>query len=97
MSDEAIAQARRLHLHALHGGSVTALDLSRLVQAMERMQARLLAARSSQADINQLREALRAIAELVELDQRSTKSGAQSDINALVREIAGDALGEDRA
>ena len=39
MSDEAIAQARRLHHHVMNGGSVTALDMSRLVQAMEQMQA----------------------------------------------------------
>ncbi len=41
MSDEAVAQARRLHHHVMNGGSVTALDMSRLVQAMERMQAKL--------------------------------------------------------
>jgi len=39
MSDEAVAQARRLHHHVMNGGSVTALDMSRLVQAMEQMQA----------------------------------------------------------
>jgi hypothetical protein len=94
MSNEAIAQARRLHLHALHGGSVTALDLSRLVQAMERMQAKLHAASTSHAEINQLRQALQDIDEAVELDQQSTKTGAASHINALVREIAGAALGE---
>jgi hypothetical protein len=42
MSEEAIAQARRLHHHVMNGGNVTALDLSRLVQAMERMQAEQL-------------------------------------------------------
>jgi len=94
MSNQALAQARRLHLHALHGGSVTALDLGRLVQAMERMQAKLHAGRTSHAEIGRLRQALRAIDEAVELDQQSTKTGAASYINALVREIAGAALGE---
>jgi cell division septum initiation protein DivIVA len=56
MSNEALAQARRLHLHALHGGSVTTLDLARLVQAMEQMQ----------AERAQLREALMAVTRHVE-------------------------------
>jgi hypothetical protein len=39
MSDEVLAQARRLHMHVMNGGGVTAMDMSRLVQGMERMQA----------------------------------------------------------
>ena len=38
MSDEAIAQARRLHHHVMNGGSVTALDMSRVVASMELLQ-----------------------------------------------------------
>jgi hypothetical protein len=37
--DEVLAQARRLHHHVMSGGNVTAMDMSRLVQGMERMQA----------------------------------------------------------
>lgn len=39
MSDEVLAQARRLHMHVMNSGNVTAMDMSRLVQGMERMQA----------------------------------------------------------
>jgi len=39
MSEEAIAQARRLYLHVKEGGSVTAIDMSRIVKSMEDMQA----------------------------------------------------------
>lgn len=39
MIDEVLAQARRLHMHVMNGGNVTAMDMSRLVQGMERMQA----------------------------------------------------------
>ena len=38
MSDEGIAFARRLFLHVKDGGSITAMDLSRLVQEMEALQ-----------------------------------------------------------
>lgn len=38
MSDEGIALARRLFLHVKDGGSITAMDLSRLVQGMESLQ-----------------------------------------------------------
>jgi hypothetical protein len=39
VSDEVLAQARRLHMHVMNGGNVTAIDMSRLVQGMERLQA----------------------------------------------------------
>ena len=51
MPDEVLAQARRLHMHVMNGGNVTAMDMSRLVQGMERQQ----------AERDQLREALRRI------------------------------------
>lgn len=38
MTDEGVALARRLFLHAKDGGSITAMDLSRLVQKMEALQ-----------------------------------------------------------
>lgn len=38
MTDGGIALARRLFLHAKDGGSITAMDLSRLVQEMEKLQ-----------------------------------------------------------
>ena len=38
MPDEGIALARRLFLHAKDGGSITAMDLSRLVMEMESIQ-----------------------------------------------------------
>ena len=34
----ALAQVRRLYLHALHGGVVTAQDMSHLVQLLERIE-----------------------------------------------------------
>jgi hypothetical protein len=41
MSDEAVAQARRLHMHVKDGGSVTVIDMSRIVNSMEKMQSKL--------------------------------------------------------
>lgn len=38
MADSDIAVARRLFLHVKDGGSVTAMDMSRLVAAMERLE-----------------------------------------------------------
>lgn len=38
MPDEGIALARRLFLHVKDGGSITAMDLSRLVMEMEKLQ-----------------------------------------------------------
>lgn len=38
MNDTGIALARRLYLHVKDGGSVTVMDLSRLVQEMESLQ-----------------------------------------------------------
>ena len=38
MPDEGIALARRLFLHVKDGGSITAMDLSRLVMEMESLQ-----------------------------------------------------------
>lgn len=37
MSDEAIAQARRLYMHVKNSGRITAMDMARLVAAMEQM------------------------------------------------------------
>lgn len=38
MSDGGVALARRLFIHVKEGGSVTAMDLSRLVSEMEKIQ-----------------------------------------------------------
>jgi alkylhydroperoxidase family enzyme len=38
MSDEGVALARRLFLHVKDGGSVSAMEMSRLVMAMESLQ-----------------------------------------------------------
>lgn len=42
MSDTILAQMRRLYHHVVHGGTVTAEDLSRVIQAMERDNSRWL-------------------------------------------------------
>ena len=38
MADDGVALARRLFLHVKDGGTVTAMDLSRLVSEMEKIQ-----------------------------------------------------------
>lgn len=38
MADDGVALARRLFIHVKEGGSVTAMDLSRLVSEMEKIQ-----------------------------------------------------------
>ena len=39
MADDGVALARRLFMHVKDGGTVTAMDLSRLVSEMEKIQA----------------------------------------------------------
>lgn len=86
MSDEVLAQARRLHHHVMNGGNVTAMDMSRLVQGMERMQ----------AERDQLREALRDIVEAWDWWQRDTVDRCQSVPGEAIAHARA-ALGEDRA
>lgn len=60
MADEEIALARRLYLHVKDGGSVTAMDLSRLVAGMEALK--------SQRDVAQA-ERLRLAGELAKTEK----------------------------
>jgi hypothetical protein len=68
MSDEVLAQARRLHMHVMSGGNVTAMDMSRLVQGMERMQ----------ADRDRMRESIyKALSEIEDAGPKALKYAAQ--------------------
>ena len=108
MSDEAVAQARRLYMHVKDGGSVTVMDMSRIVNSMEKMQSKLewwntqsremyKALNDAEAECGRLKKTLRhlgAIAGTGVLHQSSLNHAGLVELLEEVRDVAHAALGE---